>query len=180
MSRSSMKTMFIKVVNIRGTIHREFVPQDQTINTKFYCKVLRHLRENIQLKRPDLWRTKNSILHNDNAPCHRALLVREFLANHNMVSLLRPPYSPDLAPANFHFLKMKVQLIGRCFHTVAKIQCESQKVMDSNKMTLRPYSSSGKNSVICALLCKVTISKEMAFKLNVMYFFVNRASPGTF
>jgi hypothetical protein len=32
---------------------------------------------------------------------HRALLVHEFLANHNMLSLLHPPYSPDLAPADF-------------------------------------------------------------------------------
>jgi hypothetical protein len=38
---------------------------------------------------------KNWILHDDNEPCHRALLVREFLTNHNMLLLLQPPYSPD-------------------------------------------------------------------------------------
>jgi hypothetical protein len=64
--------------------------------------------------------------------CHRALLVREFLANHNMLSLLHPPYSPDLLPADFFlFPKIKLQLQGHRFQTVAKIQCESQKIMDS-------------------------------------------------
>jgi hypothetical protein len=49
-----------------------------------------------------------------------------------MLSLLPPPYSPDLAPANvFLFPKMKMQLKGRRFHTAAEIQRKSQKFMDS-------------------------------------------------
>jgi hypothetical protein len=44
-----------------------------------------------------------------------------------MLSLHHPPYSPDLAPADFFlFLKMKMQLKVRPFHTVAEIQRESQ------------------------------------------------------
>jgi histone-lysine N-methyltransferase SETMAR len=105
--------------DIRGIVHREFVPQGQTVNKKFYCEVLRRLRENIRRKRSDPWRAKNWILHDDNAPCHRALIVREFLANHNMLSLPHPPYSPDLSPADFFlFPKMKMQLKGRRFHSV--------------------------------------------------------------
>jgi hypothetical protein len=49
-----------------------------------------------------------------------------------MLSLPHPPYSPDLAPADFFlFPEMKMQLKGRRFHSVADIQRESQKVMDS-------------------------------------------------
>jgi histone-lysine N-methyltransferase SETMAR len=70
------------------------------------------------------------ILYNDNAPCHRAFL-REFLANRNMLLFPHSAYSTDLAPADFYlFPKMKMQLKGRHFHTVAEIQRESQKVMD--------------------------------------------------
>jgi histone-lysine N-methyltransferase SETMAR len=102
-------------------------PQSQTVNTKFYCEVLRRLKENIRRKRLDLWRVKNWILHDDNAPCHRALIVHDFLSNLSMLSLPHPPYSPDLAPADcFLFLKMKMQLKGSRFHTVAEIQSESQ------------------------------------------------------
>jgi hypothetical protein len=47
-----------------------------------------------------------------------------------MIPLLHPLCSPDLAPADFIlFPKMKMQLKG--FHTFAKIQCESQMVIDS-------------------------------------------------
>jgi hypothetical protein len=49
-----------------------------------------------------------------------------------MLSLPHPPYSPDLAPADFFlFPKMKMQLKARRFHSVADIQRKSQKVMDS-------------------------------------------------
>jgi hypothetical protein len=56
MSRSSPKTTLIVILDFRGIVHREFVPQGQTVNTKFYCEFLRRLRENIRRKRPDLWR----------------------------------------------------------------------------------------------------------------------------
>jgi transposase len=75
---------------------------------------------------------KNWISHDDNASCHQTLLVCEFIANHNVLSLPHPPYSPDLAPEDFFlFPKMKMQLKGGRFHTTAEIQCELQKVMDS-------------------------------------------------
>jgi hypothetical protein len=49
-----------------------------------------------------------------------------------MLSLPHPPYLPDLAPADFFlFPKMKMQLKGPRFHSVADIQRESQKAMDS-------------------------------------------------
>jgi histone-lysine N-methyltransferase SETMAR len=126
MSCSSTKTLLIVFSDIRGILHREFVSQCQTVNTKFYCEVLQCLREKIRRKRLDLWCTKNWILHDDNAPCHGALLIREFLTNH-VLSLPHPPYSPDLAPSDFFlFPKMKMQLKGHRFHTVANIQCKSQ------------------------------------------------------
>jgi hypothetical protein len=44
-----------------------------------------------------------------------------------MLSLSHPPYSPDLAPANFFlFPKMKMQLKGRRFDTAAEIHSKSQ------------------------------------------------------
>jgi hypothetical protein len=89
------------------------------------------LRENIWQKQPDLWHAENWILHDDNAPCHQALLLPELLANHNILLLLHPSYSTDLPPADFFlFPKMRMQLKGSCFHTVAEIQHKSQKVMD--------------------------------------------------
>jgi hypothetical protein len=36
--------------NVRGIVRLEFVPEGQTVNTEFYCNVLRRLREDISAK----------------------------------------------------------------------------------------------------------------------------------
>ena len=60
-------------------MHKEFVPPGQTVNGKFYCKVLRQLRENVRRKRPEMWKNGDWLLHHDNAPAHTLPIVREFL-----------------------------------------------------------------------------------------------------
>jgi transposase len=77
-----------------------------------------------------MWHAGNWMLHDDNAPSHRALITREFLAHNSIITLPHPPYSPDLAPYDFFlFPKMKLQLKGRCFDRLEEIQQESQKVL---------------------------------------------------
>jgi transposase len=96
---------------------------------QFYYSVLRRLREDIRRKRPELWRAGNWLLHDDNAPSHRALAAREFLAHNNVTTFPHPPYSPDLAPCDFFlFPKMKLLLKGRRFDGLEDIQRESQNV----------------------------------------------------
>lgn len=57
-----------------------------------------------------------------------------------MATLPHPPYSPDLAPADFFlFPRMKMQLKGRRFGTVDEIQFASQTVLD----TLTPEDFQG-------------------------------------
>jgi len=110
-SRSATKSMFIVFFDIRGIVHQEFAPEGQTVNAEVYCNVLRRLREDIRRKRPELWCAGNWLLHDDNAPSHRALVIREFLAHNSIITIPHPPYSPDLAPCDFFlFPKMKLQL----------------------------------------------------------------------
>jgi [histone H3]-lysine36 N-dimethyltransferase SETMAR len=56
------------------------------------------------------------LLHEDNAPAHKAKLTQAFYA-HNKVELTgHPPYSPDLAPCDFWlFPRIKAQLRGKYF-----------------------------------------------------------------
>jgi len=129
-SCSATKSMLIVFLDIRGIVHHEFVPEGQTVNAEFYCNVLRRLREDIRRKRPELWCPGNWLLHDDNAPSHRALVTLEFLAHKGIITLPHPPYSPDLAPCDcFLFPKMKLQLKGRRFDRVEEIQRESQNVL---------------------------------------------------
>ncbi|KAG5344564.1 SETMR methyltransferase, partial [Acromyrmex heyeri] len=41
-----------------------------------------------------------SILRDDNAPSHNALIIREFLVKNNTNTIQQPPNSPDLAPCD--------------------------------------------------------------------------------
>lgn len=75
--------------------------QDQTVTGKYYCNVSKRLRKSLRRKRPEICRSKDKFLHQDNAQAHTSLVVRQF----------PPPYSPDLAPFDFFlFPKMKLQL----------------------------------------------------------------------
>ena len=60
---------------IECIVHKEFFPPGQTVNGKFYCNILRQLRDNIRRKRPDIWRDNSWTLHYDNAPAHVSLVV---------------------------------------------------------------------------------------------------------
>jgi transposase len=119
--------------DVKGLVHRKFVLPKMTVNSDFYCDVLRRLRENARRKRPELWRNHNWLLHHDNAPAHTSLKTTEFLTNNNnMVIVPHPPYLPDLAPCDFAlFPKLKMKLKGRRFQTVSDIQRESQAALDS-------------------------------------------------
>jgi hypothetical protein len=66
-------------------------------------------------------------------PAHTSLKTTEFVTNSNMVVILHPPYSLDLAPCDFAlFPKLKMQLKGRRLK-VSDIQKELQAVFDSIK-----------------------------------------------
>ena len=149
-------------------MHHEFVPQGQTMNAQFYCSVLRCLREDIRLKRPELWRKGNWLLHDDNAPSHRALATREFVAHNNVTTFPHPPYSPDLAPCDFFlFPKMRLQLKGRRFDGLEDIQRESQMCLVSfENRTSSTRFSSGNGAGFGVSLHKETILKWMLPKLE--------------
>jgi hypothetical protein len=46
--RSSTKSMLTVFFDVKVIAHHEFVPPDATVNSDFYCDVLRRPRENVQ------------------------------------------------------------------------------------------------------------------------------------
>jgi hypothetical protein len=102
------------------------------VNSRFYCDVLRRLRENVLRRRPELWRQQTWLLHHDNAPPHTSVLTQQFRAKYNTTVIPHPPYSHDLAPCDFSlFPKMKLKLKGRRCDTVEEIQAESSRAFDT-------------------------------------------------
>jgi hypothetical protein len=67
-------------------------------------KEIRRLGDVVRKKVAEKSRTNSWFLLHENAPVHRSVLVMHFLAKNNVTTLKYPPYSPDLAPADFHLL----------------------------------------------------------------------------
>ena len=66
--------------------------------------------------------TKEVLFLQDNAPAHRALATQKKLAYLGSQCLDHPPYSPSLAPSDYHlFHGLKKQLKGRHFSSDAEV-----------------------------------------------------------
>jgi len=113
-----------------GFLLTDYLPKGQTINAEYYLSLL------IQLK--DIWKekrrgkfTKGILFLHDNAPAHGALATQKKLAYLGFQSLVHPPYSPDLAPSDYHlFLGLKKQLKGRHFSSDAKVIAAAETWLD--------------------------------------------------
>jgi hypothetical protein len=79
-----------------------------TVNRWYYLRVLNRVRENVRSKRPQFWRNNSWFLHHDSAPAHASLLICDSLANTNTTVLPQPPYSPDLAQADFLISQIEI------------------------------------------------------------------------
>jgi hypothetical protein len=55
----------------------------------------------VQGKRTELWQSGEWLLHQDNAPAHTALSVRQFLTNNEMTTALHTPTPQTWQPAIF-------------------------------------------------------------------------------
>ena len=128
-SKSKFKAMLIVFFDIKGVILEEWVPDGATVNQHYYKQVLETLRERVRRKRPQLWEN-GFILHQDNAPAHSALSVKQFLAEKRITVLEHPPYSPDLAPCDFFlFPKVKSELKGTRFESVNGVKKKTTELL---------------------------------------------------
>ena len=67
-----------------------------------YSTLVGRLRQVVRRKGPQKWRNNSWFLLHHNAPAHRSVLPKDFLAKNNVTTLEHPPYSPDLASADFY------------------------------------------------------------------------------
>ena len=71
-----------------------------------YTDTLRRLWDAVRRKRPVKWITNSWFLHHDNAPAHRSVLVKDFLAKHNVATLGASPKLSHLVAADFYLLPL--------------------------------------------------------------------------
>ena len=75
----------------QGIVPKEFVPQGQNVNQTFNREVLERLRKRVARVRPGIARTW--MLHHDNAPCHTAVSIKEFLAEKSIPLVPQPLFA---------------------------------------------------------------------------------------
>lgn len=122
-AKSKIKVLLVVFFDCHGLIHYEFAQPGQKMNSHFYLQVLRNLYESIRQKRWSEWKSNSWKLHHDNAPAHTKADVMQYLQENKINVLEHPPYSPDLAPADFFlFPKIKTCLKGRRFDDIETIQ----------------------------------------------------------
>jgi hypothetical protein len=71
-------TLLITLFNIKGIVHFEFIPQGDIVNQAYYAEILKQLHEVMRGQKPEFW-PSDCIVHNNNAPAHKALSVKQFL-----------------------------------------------------------------------------------------------------
>ena len=104
----------------------DHLPKGQTINSSLP----------VQMK--DIWKekrrsdfTKGVLFLYDSAPAHRALATQKKLAYLGFQCLDHPPYSPDLAPSDYHlFPGLKKQLKVRHFSSDAEVIAAAETLLD--------------------------------------------------
>jgi len=84
-----------------GILLIDYLPKGQTINPECYSSLLVQLKDILKEKHYGKV-TKGVLFLHDNAPSHRALATQKKLAYLGFQCLDHPPYSPDLAPSDYH------------------------------------------------------------------------------
>lgn len=116
----------------KGVVFFELLPEGQTINTEVYCRQLDDLKAAVATKRPELANRKGVAFQHDNARPHTSLASRLKLAEFGWDVLPHPPYSPDLAPSDYHlFRSLQNSLDGETFGSIEGIKNHLARFFDS-------------------------------------------------
>ena len=84
----------------KGVLYYELLKPGETINRERHRTQLIRLKRAIAEKRPEY-----ATRHHDNARTHVAISVKNYLENSGWEVLPHPPYSPDLAPSDYHLFR---------------------------------------------------------------------------
>jgi histone-lysine N-methyltransferase SETMAR len=114
---SAGKVMALVFWDAKGILFIDYLQKGKTINGEYYANLLNRLKTAIAEKRPGMNR-KKVLFHQDNAPVHSCTVAAKKIEELGFELVPQPPYSPDLAPSDFHlFPKLKIFLGGKKFCT---------------------------------------------------------------
>ena len=130
MQKSSGKVLASILWDKDGILFIDYLPKGQTINAEYHSSLLVQLKDILKEKRRAKV-TKGVLFLHDNAPAHWALATQKKLAYLGFQSLDHPPYSPDLAPLDYHlFPGLKKQLKGYHFSSDVEVIAAMETWLD--------------------------------------------------
>jgi len=113
-----------------GILLIDYLPKGQTINVKYYSSLLVQLKDILKEKGRGKF-TKGVLFLHDNVPAHRALATQKKLAYLGFRLFYHPPYSPDLAPLDYHLSPgLKKQKKVRHFSSEAEVIAAAETWLD--------------------------------------------------
>ena len=95
------KSSRIDFLDQDGILLFNYLPKGHTINAEYYPSLLVQLKDILEEKRHGKF-TKEVLFLHDNALAHRPLTTQKKLAYLGFQCLDHPPYSPVLAPSDYH------------------------------------------------------------------------------
>ena len=126
---ASEKVMLSVWWDFEGIIYYEILRPNTTIDSKLYCEQLQNLKVALQTNRPE--RRKVRLLH-DNAKPHTSKITRQKLEEFGWEVLPHPPYSPDLAPSDYHlFRSLRNHLVKKQFDDQAQLKSDLENFFSS-------------------------------------------------
>ena len=106
-----------------------YLPKGQTINAEYYSSLLVQLKDILKEKRRG--KVTNEVLFLYNAPADWVLATQKKLAYLGFQCLDHPPYSPDLAPSDYHlFPGLKKQFKVHHFSSDSEVIAAAETWLD--------------------------------------------------
>ncbi len=105
--------------NAKGVIYMNYVPKGKPVNAEYVKKSLARFLDVFRQTKM-IMLSQEWFLHRDNVLVHTADSVQQFLAAKGIKPICHPPYSLDLAPADFFlFSKARSLLASLCPSTAS-------------------------------------------------------------
>lgn len=93
--------------DMKGVVYYELLKPSETITGDVYRRQLMRLKRAIEEKRPEWVNRHNKLIfQHDNAKPHTANVVKNYLQGQDWEVLSHPPYSPDIAPSDYHLFRL--------------------------------------------------------------------------
>ncbi|GFV00359.1 histone-lysine N-methyltransferase SETMAR [Trichonephila clavipes] len=90
---------------IRGIVHFEVLKPGETVNSDLYCEQLDRLNQSLIENYPAIINRRGVVLQHDNVRPQCARKTPQKINGLGWEVLPHPPYSPDIAPTDFHLFR---------------------------------------------------------------------------